>query len=117
MTPTTATNTSIPFFSVLELHARADVFRRTYRGSGKLHCRVDQSLAISKFHAVDALAYIHQARALIDHLNIDELGIALNRVLQETEDDVALGKFFSSLAVYSELDSILTCLPLAGLDL
>jgi hypothetical protein len=97
-------NNSNPFFTVLELHARADVFRRTYRGSGKPNCRVNQSLSITKRQAVDALACIRQARALIDHLNIDELGMALVRVLQETEDDITLGTFF---LVGSELEPIL----------
>ena len=105
--PNTPTSNSNPFFTVLELHARADVFRRTYRGSGKPNCRVDQSLCITKLQAVDALAYIHQARALLDHLNIDELGMALVRVLQETEDDIALGPyhFLSLFPLYSGLQS------------
>ena len=76
-----------------ELHARADVFRRTYRGSGQPNCRVNQSLSISSLQGADALAYIRRASALIGQLNIEEVGMALDLVLRETEDDIALGTF------------------------
>lgn len=82
-----------PLFTVAELHARADVFRRTYRGSGQPHCRVNQSLCISRLQGDSALGYIRRARALINQLNIDEVGLALDLVLQETEEDIALGEF------------------------
>ena len=54
---------------------------------------MNQSLCISRLQGDCALGYIRRASALIDQLNIDEVGIALDLVLQETEEDIALGEF------------------------
>jgi len=98
---TTHNEHTIPLFTVAELHARADVFRRTYRGSGLPRCRVNLSLRISSLQGAGALAYIRRASELIDQLNIDGVGMALDLVLQETEDDIALGTFiFSSFSLW-----------------
>jgi hypothetical protein len=79
-------------FTAAELFARADVFRRTYKGSGQPGCRVNQSLSITRAQAVNAHTQIRRVRGLLNHLKVDEVGMALDLVLRETERDIVFGE-------------------------